>query len=256
MGKYMQAQFSRARQATRAAWQYKPRGSTSRAERALSRVITEYFWVYASSRIFRDHEGGPAAWGRRGPADSGCETAPGELASRRSRPPGKSGSWGSTQGSPCPGSPCPGSQRPRGVRARGVRARGVRARGASARGESVPGESVPGESVPGESVPGEPVPGEPVPGEPVSRGASARGRVSTREDTRESASGGEVKAPGRLSCGSPSHGRLLRRSDSRHGGHSRSAKTEGEPHGDRLDGPASPGVRCLPSIRRSPSCGT
>jgi hypothetical protein len=132
-----------------------PRGSTSRAERALSRVITEYFWVYASSGIFRDHEGGPAAWGRRGPAGSGCETAPGELASRRSRPPGKSGSWGSTQG----------SQRPRGVRARGVSAREESVPGSQRPGEPVPGEPVPGEPVPGEPVPGEPVPGEPVPGE-------------------------------------------------------------------------------------------
>ena len=178
-------------------------------------MITEYFWVYASSGIFRDHEGGPAAWGRRAPAGSGCETAPGELASRRSRPPGKSGSWGSTRGESAPG----GSQRPGGVSARGASARGASARGVRTWGVLAREGEYPG-------------------------------------DTRESASGGEVKAPGRLSCGSPSHGRLLRRSDSRHGGHSRSAKTEGEPHGDRLDGPVSPGVRCLPSIRRSPSCGT
>src|ERR1035437_2494711 len=145
MGKYMQAQFrvrgkppaprgSTSRVAVQAAWQYKPRGSTSRAERALSRVITEYFWVYASSGIFRDHGGGPAAWGRRGPAGSGCETAPGELASRRSRPPGKSGSWGSTQG----------RQRPRGVRAGESASRGASARGASARGASVRGASARG----------------------------------------------------------------------------------------------------------------
>src|ERR1039457_6758615 len=245
MGKYMQAKF-RVRGKPPA-----PRGSTSRAERALSRVITEYFWVYASSGIFRDHEGGPAAWGRSGPAGSGCETAPGELASRRSRPPVKSGSWGSTQG----------SQRPRGVRARGVSAREESVPGESAparspcQGVSVPGSQCPGSQCPGSQCPGSQCPGSQCPGSQCP-GSPCPGRVSTREDTRESASGGEVKAPGRLSCGSPSHGRLLRRSDSRHGGHSRSAKTEGEPHGDRLDGPVSPGVRCLPSIRRSPSCGT
>jgi len=108
-------------------------------------VITEYFWVYASSGIFRDHEGGPAAWRRRGPAGSGCETAPGELASRRSRPPGKSGSWGSTQGrvsareKSVPGSQCPGSQRP---------------------GSQRPGEPVPRGASARESVPGSPCPGE------------------------------------------------------------------------------------------------
>ena len=217
------------RVAVPAVWRSRP-CAVPVARSALSRVITAYFWVYASG-MFRDHESGPAAWGAEGS---------GRL---RVRPLGGVRTGGESE----PGKSAPGSAR--GKAALGIGTHGRSHRRGPRRGSPYPGKSAPGESVPGESVPGESAPGKSAPG------SQHRG-VGAREHTRESASGGQVKAPGRLSCGSPSHGRLLRRSDSRHGGHSRSAKTEGEPHGDRLDGPISPGVRCLPSIRRSPSCGT
>ena len=62
------------------------------------------------------------------------------------------------------------------------------------------------------------------------------------------AEGGRIKTPGRLSCGPSGCGRLLRHGDGCRDWRSHSARPEGEPHGDRLDRPVSPGVRCLPSF--------
>jgi hypothetical protein len=139
------------------------------ARSALSGVITEYFWVYASG-IFRDHESGPAAWGRRARPTQG-ETAPGESAPGSQR-----------QGNPCRGSQQGGHS------------------GVSVRRTN----------------------------------KSPRAALVWFTQPRPTA------APQRFT---PRRAQPLR-------------ETEGEPHGDRLDGPISPGVRCLPSIRRSPSCGT